>query len=164
MKATMAALALALSLGAARAEPTVEQISLVNSQDRTQVWTTEPVTTEWILGVSDQPAGPLLNAADSSVSGLPPGTYWLFADPGTLGEYPALLVRFSNGRRLAAVFRVKGVNGTDQAWQRVAGSAELSVGWAPGVIDLVGTTNGVAPDGINDLYMVVTVGRAPGSR
>lgn len=147
----------------AHAQTTIDRITLFNSQNPGVIWMTEPFTTEWILGVSDQAAGPLLNAPDSSVSGLAPGDYWLFADPAALGRFPVLVVRLSDGTQLTALFRVIGDNGSAQSWQRLAGSPDLALGWAQGVVDLVGTTDGVTPDGINDLYLYASLGARQGA-
>lgn len=160
MKSLLAAALLCVCVFSARAQATIDRITLFNAQIPTEIWMTEPWTTEWILGVSDQPAGPLLNAPDSSVSGIPVGDYWLFADPATLGRFPVLTVRLSDGTLLAALFRVVGENGAAQSWERLAGSPMLSLGWAQGVVDLVGATNGVHPNGINDLYMQASLGSA----
>jgi len=140
------------------AETTIERLTLFNAQNPGIVWTTAPRTTQWILGVSDQPFGPILNASDSSISDLPLGNYWLFADPADIGTRAVLSLRLSDGSRLAALFQVVGSNGSAQAWERLAGSSQLSLGWAGGVVDLVGQTNGTGPDGINDLYMFATLG------
>lgn len=160
MKRFLAALMLLWMVSAlpARAQVTIESFTLMNALNNDYVWTTAPISTEWILGVSDQPTGPLLNGPDSRISHLPLGRYWLFADPAMLGKLALLSVQLSDGRTLAARFRVKGSNGSERQWRRLDGSAELSLGWAPGVIDLVGTTNGTQPDGVNDLYLDVMVG------
>lgn len=160
MKSVLAAALMCACVFSARAQATIDRITLFNAQIPTEIWMTEPWTTEWILGVSDQPAGPLLNAPDSSISGIAVGDYWLFADPATLGRFPVLTVRLGDGTLLVALFRVVGDNGTAQSWERVAGSPVLSLGWAQGVVDLVGTTNGVHPNGINDLYMQASLGTA----
>ncbi len=157
--ATAVAVALTmLGAAAARAATTIESLTLFNSQAPTEIWMTEPFTTEWILGVSDAPAGPLLNAPDSSVRGIPQGRYWLFVNPADIGAYPTLTVRLADGTRLSAVFRVAGTNGSGVAWERVAGSPRLELGWADGAIDLVGTTNGTVPDGTLDFYLKATLG------
>ena len=147
-----------LQWASAHAETTIERITLFNAQNPGIIWMTAPRTTEWILGVSDQAFGPILNAADSSISHLPLGNYWLFADPADIGSRAVLSLRLSDGSRLTALFQVVGGNGTAQAWERLAGSSQLSLGWADGVVDLVGKTDGTSPDGINDLYLFATLG------
>lgn len=147
-----------VSWTSAHAEATIERLTLLNAQNPGVIWTTQPRTSQWILGVSDQAAGPLLNAADSSITGLPLGNYWLFADPADIGTYAVLGVGLSDGSRLTALFQVSGSNGTPQAWQRLAGSSQLALGWADGVIDLVGRTDGTRPNRINDLYLYATLG------
>ena len=142
----------------AQAETTIERLTLFNAQNPGVIWMTEPRTTEWILGVSDQPFGPILNAADSSISHLPLGSYWLFADPADIGARAVLSLRLSDGSRLTALFQVVGSNGTAQAWERLAGSSQLALGWADGVVDLVGQTDGTSPNGINDLYLYARLG------
>lgn len=158
MKSLLVLVGLCLHTVLVQAQPAIERLALFNSQNPGVIWMTEPVTTEWILGVSDAAAGPLLNAPDSSVSGIPQGRYWLFANPADIGAYPTLTVRLADGTRLSALFRVVGTNGSGVAWERLAGSPRLELGWAEGAIDLVGTTNGTAPDGTLDFYLKATLG------
>ena len=140
---------------------TISDITLFNSQNPGQIWITSSPSLHWILGVSNQPNGPLLNAPSASVAGIPQGDYWLFADPANLGLYPQLDVTLSDGSSLSALFQVVGNNGVAQPWTRLNGSTQLSLGWAAGTADLVGTYGGIRPDGINDFYMTATIGVAP---
>lgn len=103
--------------------------------------------------MSDRPEGPLLNQADTTIKGIPLGQYWLFADPANLGSRPELLVHLSDGTTLDTIFDATGSNGIANTWSRISGSPELSLGWAQGTIDLVGTYGGWAPNGINDFYL-----------
>ena len=82
-----------------QASTTIDDITLFNSQNPGEIWVTTPVF-QWILGVSDNPQGPLLNQADTTIKGIPLGQYWLFADPASLGSRPELLVHLSDGRTL----------------------------------------------------------------
>lgn len=148
---------------------TISDITLFNSQNPGQIWDTSSPSLHWILGVSNQPNGPLLNAPSTSVAGIPQGDYWLFADPlnvpvspyWNLGLYPQLDVTFSDGSSSSALFQLVGNNGVAQPWTRLNGSTQLSLGWAAGTADLVGTWGGIHPDGINDFYMTATIGVAP---
>ena len=140
---------------------TITDITLFNSQDPGIIWITSSPSSHWILGVSNQPHGPLLNAPNASVAGIPQGNYWLFADPANLGPIPELDVTLSDGSSLSALFQVVGNNGVAQSWSRLSGSTQLSLGWATGTADLVGTYGGIRPDGINDFYMTATIGVAP---
>lgn len=142
------------------AEVSISDITLFNSQNPGQIWVTSS-TSHWILGVSDHANGPLLNAPNASVAGIPQGNYWLFADPAILGSLPQLNVTFSDGTSISALFQVVGSNGTAQTWTRLSGSSQLSLGWAAGTADLVGTYGGINPDGINDFYMTATIGTVP---
>ncbi|WP_293007431.1 PEP-CTERM sorting domain-containing protein [Nitrosomonas sp.] len=141
----------------ANAAVTIKDITLFNTENPGQIWVTW-TTGHWILGVSDQPIGPLLNAPNGSVDGISQGNYWLFADPANLGQFPQLDVTLSNGSTLSTVFEIVGSNGTAQSWTHLSGSPLLSLGWTDGSIDLVGTYHGITPDGINDYYMQATLG------
>ncbi|SEA62342.1 PEP-CTERM sorting domain-containing protein [Nitrosospira multiformis] len=135
-----------------QASTTIDDITLFNSQNPGQIWITTG-TFHWILGVSDKPEGPLLNQPDTSIKGIPLGQYWLFADPASLGSRPELLVHLSDGTTLDAIFDATGSNGTANTWSRISGSPELSLGWAQGAVDLVGTYGGLTPNGVNDFYL-----------
>jgi hypothetical protein len=137
---------------ASHASTTINDITLFNSQNQGQIWITTG-TFHWVLGVSDKPEGPLLNQADTTIKGIPLGQYWLFADPAGLGSRPELLVHLSNGTTLDTIFDATGSNGTANTWSRISGSPELSLGWAQGTADLVGTYGGLAPNGTNDFYL-----------
>jgi hypothetical protein len=156
----LVALTLLSASFAAHSEVTIVDVTLFNSQNPSQIWITSS-SAHWILGVSDRPNGPILNAPDSSVTGISQGNYWLFADPAILGSLPQLHVNLSDGTALDAIFQVQGVNGTEQSWTRLSGSPTLSIGWAQGTVDLVGRYGGVHPNGINDLYMAATLGPVP---
>lgn len=141
----------------ANAAVTIKDITLFNSENPGQIWITSG-TFHWILGVSDQPNGPLLNAPNGSVDGISQGNYWLFADPANLGQFPQLDVTLSDDSTLSAIFEIVGSNGTVQSWTHLSGSPLLSLGWADGSIDLVGTYGGITPNGTNDYYMQATLG------
>ena len=144
----------------AQAAVTIKDITLFNSENPGQIWVTW-TTGHWILGVSDKPSGPLLNAPNSSIEGIPQGNYWLFADPAGLGTHPQLDVTLSDGSTMSAIFEVAGSNGTAQSWARLSGDSLLSLRWAEGTIDLVGTYGGITPDGTNDFYMFASIGLVP---
>lgn len=140
---------------------TINSVTLFNSQNPDQIWITWSPSAHWMLGVSEQPFGPILNRADASVSGISQGNYWLYADPAKIGVLPQLEVKLSDGNSLSAVFQLSGTNGTAQSWKRISGSSQLELGWAEGVVDLVGTYGGVQPNGINDFYLYAKLGTAP---
>jgi len=135
----------------------IRDITLFNSQNPNQIWVTTD-TSRWILGVSNSDSGPILNSPNGSVSGIPQGDYWLFANPANLGALPQLNVTFSDGSSVSALFQVVGENGSGQSWTRLSGSNQLDLGWAVGAADLVGTWGGVLPDGVSDFYMKATIG------
>lgn len=139
----------------AQATALIRDITLFNSENPSQIWVSWP-TFHWVLGVSDKPDGPLLNLPDLSI---PQGNYWLFADPAGLGAHPQLDVTLSDGSTMSAIFEVAGSNGTAQSWTRLSGDSLLSLGWAEGSIDLVGT--GLGSNGINDFYMHASIGLVP---
>lgn len=141
----------------ANASVTIKDITLFNSESPGHIWITSG-TFHWILGVSDKPDGPILNAPNGSIEGISQGNYWLFADPSNLGQFPQLDVTLSDGSTLSALFEIVGSNGTAQSWTRLSGSPLLSLGWADGSIDLVGTFGGITPNGTNDFYMHAAIG------
>ncbi|QOJ23121.1 MAG: PEP-CTERM sorting domain-containing protein [Gammaproteobacteria bacterium] len=160
MKKLIIGVFLIISSFSAQAAVTIKDLTLFNSENPGQIWVTW-TTGHWILGVSDLAHGPLLNAPDASVEGIPQGNYWLFADPAGLGTFPELDVTLSDGSTMSAIFEVSGSNGTAQSWTRISGSPLLSLGWADGSADLVGTYAGISPDGVNDFYMYATIGAVP---
>ena len=160
MKIVGAVLSLAMASFSAHSATTISDITLLNSQSPGNIWITTG-THHWILGVSDKPSGPLLNDSDTSISGIATGQYWLFADPANLGNLPELQVTLSDGTKLDAVFQVSGINGSGQTWARVSGDSEISLGWASGAVDLVGTYGGRAPNGNNDFYLSTIISATP---
>ena len=157
--ALLFALAIAL-VNPVRAEVTIDDITIYNSQNPGQIWVTW-TNSHWILGVSSSADGPILNAPSSSVSGVSQGQYWLFADPADLGTFPRPNINLSDGTSRSALFQVTGLSGSGESWTRLEGDTDLSLGWATGSIDLVGQYGGITPNGIADLYMVAQLGVAP---
>lgn len=137
---------------------TIDSIELINTNNPGPVWWTVDSTQHWILGVSDKANGPLLNNPDSSITGASLGSYYLFANPADLGANPELIVHLSDGTILDTIFNVSGQNGTKNVWSIGSGSNLLSLGWAQGSADLVGTYGGIGGDGTPDLYLKAQVG------
>lgn len=111
----------------------------------------------YILGVSKNPGseptyGPLLNKPDTSID-IPAGVYYLYAEPTFLGNNPKLQVYLKNGTVIEAIFRIVDVSGSGALWTRTDGSPAITLGWAPGVADLVGTYSSMVPSGVNDFYL-----------
>lgn len=111
----------------------------------------------YILGVSKHPGseptyGPLLNNPDTSID-IPWGDYYLYAEPTFLGNNPKLIVYLKNGAVTEAIFRIVDDSGSGALWTRTDGSPTISLGWAPGVADLVGTWSSMVPSGVDDFYL-----------
>jgi hypothetical protein len=75
-----------------------------------------------------------------------------------LGANPELIVHLSDGTTLDTIFNLSGLNGTKNVWSIKSGSNLLSLGWAQGSADLVGTYGGIGGDGTPDLYLKAQVG------
>lgn len=133
--------------------------SFGNWQANDQIWDTVPDII-WELGVSSAPGGPLLNAADTTISGLPFGNFFLYAEPSYLGlgSHARLDVYLSDSTIRSAIFETAGAMGSGTPWGRTAGDSGITLGWASGVADLVGASTGhVGPNGNNDFYLAVGV-------
>lgn len=137
---------------------TIDSIELINTNNPGPVWWTVDSSQHWILGVSDKVNGPLLNNPDSSITGASLGSYYLFANSADLGANPELIVHLSDGTTLNTIFNVSGQNGTKNVWSISSGSNLLSLGWAQGSADLVGTYGGIGGDGTPDLYLKAQIG------
>jgi hypothetical protein len=111
----------------------------------------------WVLGVSSAPGGPLLNAADTTISGLAFGNYYLYAEPTSLGNNPQLLVDLSDSTIIAAIFEVAGAPGSGTVWTWKEGDSAITLGWALGTADLVGAGQSMSPSGIDDDYLQVGI-------
>lgn len=141
------------------AQPTIVALALHGGDGATKAgWTANGSiwdTVEnpaWVLGVSDEAKGTLLNQPDSGIPPLTKGNHWLYAEPDALGGNPKLVATLSDGGTLSTVFKLKGTAGTLNKWPVAFGSPLLSLGWAKGMADKVGGPT-LAPSGTNDLYM-----------
>jgi hypothetical protein len=122
------------------------------------------IVDSWILGVSNSPTGPLINNSNTTITDAPFGTYWLFADSlydVSLGTTPELQVYLSNGSVLDTFFSLSGQSGVGSTWSVISGSNQLSLGWAQGTADLVGTYGNTGPDGVNDFYLKAQISSTP---
>ena len=109
-----------------------------------------------------RPGGPLLNAPNTSISGLPFGNYYLYAEPTDLGNNPQLNVYLSDSTIIAAIFQVVGANGSGTPWTWIVGDSAIILGWANGPANLV-VGESVNPGGANDFYIKAGIhaGTAP---
>lgn len=117
----------------------------------------------YVLGVSQNPGaaptfGPLLNLPDTTIS-IPCGNYYLYAEPTFLGlgQNPQLRVWLSNNTVTSAIFKIVGERGAGTSWTRTDGNKLITLGWASGTADLVGTYQSMVPSGINDFYLQVGI-------
>jgi hypothetical protein len=112
----------------------------------------------YVLGVSSAAGGPLLNAPDTTITGLPFGNYYLYATPGALGDHPQLQVYLSDDPNypIAAIFELSGTPGVATTWTRTAGAGNISLGWASGTADLVNGPS-MGPGGGDDFYLKVGI-------
>jgi hypothetical protein len=156
-------LLLCMYLGAGSAQAvTIEGMTLWGGTGSTlgtwnsngQIWDTFPDAI-WELGVSSAPGGPLLNAANETITGLSFGNYYLYAEPTSLGSNAKLDVNLSDSTVLTAVFTLAGANGSGTAWVRSDGASSISLGWASGTANLV-------QGGGNDYYMYAGIGAGAG--
>lgn len=115
----------------------------------------------WVLGVSSQANGPLINQANKTIPSSPMGTYWLYSEPTSLGTNARLVVNLSDGTVLDSIFTLAGTSGTQNVWNRTDGSNLITLGWAQGTANLVGSGATLSPSGGNDCYLQVTVGAVP---
>ena len=127
-----------------------------------QIWNTVPVDGIWALGVSSAPGGPLLNASNTSISGLPFGNYYLYAEPTDLGKNPLLKVYLSDSTISYTLFMLDGSNGSGTPWISWDGDLAITLGWANGTANLV-VGESVTPGGANDFYLKAGIyaGTAP---
>ena len=148
---------------------TIEGMSLFGGDGATfdtwqsdgQAWSTLSWSTAWVLGVSSSPGGPLLNQADTSISGLSVGNYYLYAEPTYLGNNPQLVVYLSDNTNIAAIFNLNGLPDSGAAWTLTAGDESLTLGWALGTADLVGGGKSIVPSGDSDFYLIADPCPAP---
>jgi len=115
----------------------------------------------WVLGVSAQANGPLINQANKTIPSSPLGTYWLYSEPTSLGTNARLLVNLSDGTVLDSIFTLSGTSGVQNIWDRTDGSDLITLGWAQGTANLVGAGSTLTPSGSNDFYLKVTIGVVP---
>lgn len=117
--------------------------------------------THWVLGVSQVAGGPLLNHSNTTISGLDYGTYYLYAEPATINTSPKLVIHWSDSTTTYAIFSIVGANGSGTAWTWKAGDPNISLGWASGTANLVGSQETMTPSGNNDFYMVTEINSVP---
>ena len=115
----------------------------------------------YILGVSADPGGALLNNPNKTIADLPLGTYWLYSEPTALGANPRLGITFSDSGTLDATFALSGTRGTENTWTRTDGSDRITLGWAQGTADKVGPWASQVPSGTDDQYLKLTVQSVP---
>jgi hypothetical protein len=130
-----------------------------------QGWTTNN-TGWWVLGVSSNPGssptyGPLLNQSNTTITGLSFGNYYLYAEPTDLGNNPQLNVNLSDSTIIAAIFQLQGAPGSGTAWTWTNGDSAITLGWASGIADLVGSGNSMVPSGTNDFYLKAGIHAVP---
>jgi hypothetical protein len=154
-----------LLVGSASGQPlTIEGLTLYGGNGDTfatwggngQIWNTFNDGI-WVLGVSSAAGGPLLNAADTTISGLAFGNYYLYAEPTSLGNNPKLLVDLSDSTIVAAIFEVVGAPGSGEAWTWKEGDSAITLGWALGTANLVDPGQSMIPSGNNDYYLQVGI-------
>lgn len=109
----------------------------------------------WVLGVSEVPGSDLLNQPDTTISGLPLGCYYLYAEPTVLGNNPRLDIRYSDNSLRMTIFEIAGAPGSGTPWAWKAGNADVTLGWAQGFADLVRPGEVMTSNGVNDFYLVV---------
>lgn len=117
-----------------------------------QIWDTFN-NSYWVIGVSAEPGGVLLNQSDTTITGLLGRDYWLYAEPTNLGSNPKLEVFLSDGSVIRAIFRISGSPSIANNWERTFGDEKLSLGWAQGTADKVGSDQSMNPSGQNDFYL-----------
>lgn len=136
------------------------------------IWDTIPNSNAWVLGVSSQANGDLLNSKTepnyTAITNLGYGTYWLYSEPwlGGLGSNPTLSVKLSDDTILTAIFQVVGIAGSGAGWTRYSGSGLLSLGWGQGTADQVQMGEDLAsmtPDTVNDHYLKMQAVPLPGA-
>ena len=136
-------------------------------------WDTIPGNNDWVLGVSSQANGDLLNNNTdpnnyTAITGLNYGTYWLYAViwSGGLGSNPKLSVGLSDNTTLEAIFQVVDIAGSGASWTRYSGSGLLSLGWGLGTADKVTSGEDLASmtsDTANDHYLKMQAVPLPGA-
>lgn len=161
-----------LLAGSAQATLTIEGMTLWGGTGTTffdgsdpwvsngQIWTTTNSNGWWVLGVSSTPGASLLNSLTpgptyTTISGLDFGNYYLYAEPTDLGSNPQLQVYLSNNlvNPIAAIFQLSGPSGVANTWTQTAGAGVITLGWAAGTADLVGSGQSMVPSGANDFYL-----------
>ena len=111
----------------------------------------------WVLGIGVPEKNRFLNAPDTSILIKGSGKYVLYGEPARIGKNPKIEIRFAGGVKTEAIFEVKGAPGSGEAWVRKDGNPRLSMGWAKGGADKVGTGDSLNPSGRNDLHLLLRV-------
>lgn len=140
---------------------TIESMSLYGGEGSTfatwggngQRWDTIPSNGNWVLGVSSDAGGPLLNSNDTSITKLPFGNYYLYAEPTNLGNNPQLFVDLDDSTTIATIFQVVGSNGSGTPWTFIVGDSAITLGWANGTANLVNGSESLTSGGANDFYL-----------
>jgi|GEM_PF-3099733 len=146
-------------------------------------WITRPDINRFVLGVSSDPGGPLLGLNSSGELNplLQEGSvYYLYAGnlnfgnwtPGTwhmLNIYTDYLPSLGGvSPFIRADFYVTGTPGSFSLWDNfmtsyhngIVNQPSIYLGWAQGTADMV-SPNAFAPDGVNDIYLVLGIGVQP---
>jgi hypothetical protein len=146
-------------------------------------WITRPDTGRFVLGVSSEPGGPLLGLNGSGELNplLQEGSvYYLYAGNLNFGNWTPgswhMLNIFTDylpslggsSPSIRADFTVTGTPGSFSLWNNFANYYQngivnppsIYLGWAQGTADMV-SPGAFAPDGVNDIYLVLGIGVQP---